>query len=312
MNNEDIASRFWNLPQKGAEEARRERLFIDDIIQKSHIQTEIVSRLSGVTSVFDGGAGSGRFSVVLAKLGLRVTHFDISGPMIAQAREYANREGVSDRIEFVKGRLGDLSRFADEQFDMVISTDAPVSYTYPNHEEVIGNLVRLARKQVVISVASRPGSLPYLVNPLPKAQYLLNPEDDDYLVRMFQEDRTVLESFQVDMGKVVQAYDIGLFSDGREEAEAYSRGEAPWPVTYLFLPNELQGILERCGITHVKLAGPGAFSRSIPNEILVRIMKDAEKRAAFLDFCYRFDSERSVAGFGKDNLVASGTKRLEG
>ena len=129
MNNEDIASRHWNLPQKGAEEARRETLFIDDIIQKAHVERELERHLSGVATVFDGGAGSGRFSVFLAKKGIRVTHFDISESMLSQAREYAGIEGVSDRIEFVHGRLGELDEFSDEGFDMVISIDAPVSYT---------------------------------------------------------------------------------------------------------------------------------------------------------------------------------------
>lgn len=56
------------------------------------------------------------------------------------------------------------------------------------------------------------------------------------------------------------------------------------------------------------LQGPGAFARSIPNEVLVKIMNDPESKKEFLDFCYQFDKQTWVAGLGKDNLVAVGRK----
>lgn len=167
-----ISERQWNLPDKGELESRREATYIDDIIQKDHIQRKLLENLEGVRTVFDGGAGCGRFSVLLARLGCRVTHFDISGPMIDKAREIAEREGVADRITFVRGALEDLSAFRDRSFDMAISFDAPVSYTYPNQEKVIGELVRIASRRVMISVSSRLGTLPYLANPIQKNNLL--------------------------------------------------------------------------------------------------------------------------------------------
>jgi 2-polyprenyl-3-methyl-5-hydroxy-6-metoxy-1,4-benzoquinol methylase len=65
---EEISSKFWNLPQKPEEELNRETTFIDDIIQKAHIEKEILSSLDGIKTVFDGGAGYGRFSILLAKI----------------------------------------------------------------------------------------------------------------------------------------------------------------------------------------------------------------------------------------------------
>ena len=102
-----ISERLWNLQDKGERESRREETFIDDIIQKSHIEKELLSNLDGIQTVFDGGAGSGRFSIILAKHGCNVTHFDISQPMIDKAKELAEREGVLDKIIFVKGALED-------------------------------------------------------------------------------------------------------------------------------------------------------------------------------------------------------------
>jgi len=117
-----ISERMWNQPDKGELEAERENTFIDDIVQKAHIEKELLSNLDGIETVFDGGAGCGRFSILLAKQGLRVTHFDISRPMIDKARELAEKERVLDRITFVQGALEDLSAYADKSFDLVIST----------------------------------------------------------------------------------------------------------------------------------------------------------------------------------------------
>ena len=77
-----ISERLWNQPDKGELESHREETYIDDIIQKDHIQRKLLENLDGVQTVFDGGAGSGRFSILLAKMGCEVTHFDISQPIL--------------------------------------------------------------------------------------------------------------------------------------------------------------------------------------------------------------------------------------
>ena len=100
--------------------------------------------------------------------------------------------------------------------------------------------------------------------------------------------------------------ETGLLGDPEEARQAYDRGEAPWSITYHFLPEELKGILENCGVRDIALAGPGAFARTIPNEILVRIMGDPAQRKDFLEFCHRYDNQPSVCGMGKDNLFARG------
>ena len=142
-----IAQRHWNLPEKGEMESQREETFIDDIVQKSHLEKELLASLDGVSTAFDGGAGSGRFSILLAKKGIHVTHFDISQPMIDKAKELAEKANVLDRITFVRGALEDLNNYSDRSFDMVISFDAPISYTYPNQENVIRDLVRIGKKE---------------------------------------------------------------------------------------------------------------------------------------------------------------------
>ena len=72
------------------------------------------------------------------------------------------------------------------------------------------------------------------------------------------------------------------------------------------MPEELLHILQQNGVRNIKLAGPGAFARTVPNEILVKIMNDPKQKREFLDFCYEYDSNPYVCGMGKDNLFAKG------
>ena len=301
-----ISERQWNLPDKGELESRREETYMDDIIQKNHIERKLLEHLDGIQTVFDGGAGSGRFSILLAKQGCRVTHFDISRPMIDKARELAEREGVSDRITFVQGALEELGAYPDQAFDLVISFDAPVSYTWPNQERVIGELVRIARKRIMLSVSSRLGCLPYLANPIQKHQFILDENAEDPFVRWCVSARQdMIDRFRFDRAAAGKLYEDGVMGGETEIAE-YERGGAPWCITYTFMPDELKGILERFGVRNISLSGPGAYGRTIPREILVKIMNDPEQKADFLDFCYRYDSNPYVCGMGKDNLFATG------
>ena len=302
-----ISERQWNLPDKGELESRREATYIDDIIQKDHIQRKLLENLDGVRTVFDGGAGSGRFSILLAKQGCRVTHFDISQPMIDKAKELAEREGVLDRITFVKGALEDLSAFRDREFDLVMSFDAPVSYTYPNQEKVIGELVRIAGKKILLSVSSRLGSLPYLANPVQKNQFILDEQADDPFVRWCVANRQKMIDGFVFHKEAAEKLLSGGLMGGEEEIAQYEQGGAPWCITYTFLPDELRSILAGYGVKDIRLSGPGAYGRTIPREILVRIMNDPEQKQDFLDFCYEYDSNPYVCGMGKDNLLAVGT-----
>ena len=301
-----ISERLWNLPDKGELESRREDTFIDDIVQKSHLEKELLSHLDGIRTVFDGGAGCGRFSILLAKHGCRVTHFDISQPMIDKAKELAEKEGVLDKIVFIKGALEDLSAFADGSFDMVISFDAPVSYTYPRQEQVIGELVRICRKRILLSVSSRLGYLPYLANPIQKNQFILDENCGDPFARWCVENAAeAIDAFRFQKDAVLKVWSDGLMG-GEEEISEYEAGGAPWCITYTFLPDELEGILSRRGVKNIRLAGPGAYARTIPREVLVKIMNDPKQREEFLDVCYRYDSSPYVCGMGKDNLLAVG------
>jgi SAM-dependent methyltransferase len=310
---EHVAARFWNLASKGREEAEREGLFMDDIVQKAHVDREIARHLTGIETVFDGGAGVGRFSIPLALRGLRVTHFDISLPMLEKARERAAEAGVTDRIDFVHGRLGDLTAYADGQFDLVLSLDAPVSYTYPGHTAVLRELVRLARKALIVSVVSRIGSLPMLLNPAQKEPFLVDPDADDPQMRWYARlTGDLLARWQPDFEAFDRLWSKGLANDPAQVEEAFAAGRSPWPVTYCFLPDELRTTLEAAGLRDVELAGPGALARTLPQPLLHRLLFTPAYRGPFLDRCYAFDRQPWAAAFGKDTLLASGRKEPVG
>lgn len=303
-----ISERQWNQPNKGELESQREDTFIDDIIQKDHLERQVLAALDGVETVFDGGAGCGRFSILLAMHGVKVTHFDISKPMIDKAKELAEAAGVLDKIEFVQGALEDLSAYGDGQFDMAISFDAPVSYTYPNQEKVIGELSRICKKKLLLSVASRLGSLPYLSDPIQKSHYILDKSSGDPFVQWCLSHRDeMIETFRFDQAAAKKLLAEGVIGGEAEIAE-YEQGGAPWCITYGFMPDELRGILERLGWKNIRMAGPGAFARSISWEILRKIMEDPAQRRDFLDFCFVYDQNPYVLGMGKDNLFAIAVK----
>lgn len=308
-----VSERFWNLTWKGEEESKRERQFMDDIIQKTHLERAILAELDGVETVLDAGAGSGRFSVMLARMGKRVTHFDVSEAMLATAKAYAEREGVLDRMTFIQGRLEDLSAFADRSFDLVMSFDAPVSYTWPVQEQVLAELVRVADKTLMVSVSSRPGHMPYELGGNPKSQYLLDPTDPDPLIRWYVEhEQTAGEQFEPDMEGIRKVWETGIMGDSAAIRGEFEQGGSPWPMTYLFQPEELREILTRNGLVSVRMAGPGAYARCLPRASLLRLLADPALKEPFLDFCQHFDSQPSVCGLGKDNLLAVGKRPAAG
>jgi len=305
---EDICERFWNLPSKPEEESRRERFFLDDVIQKAHLDREIEYRLGGVRTILDAGAGTGRFSIPLARRGFHVTHLDISQGMIDAARQLAQDAGVLDRMCFERGRVGDLAQYEDGTFDLVICCDAPISYTYPDHVRTIAELARVAAQALVISVSSRLGYIPYVFNPLQKQQYFADPAADAPDMQQYL-GQTNLSTFVPDIDRVRRALTSGILGDRERIEREYAAGRAPWPHNYLFMPDELQEILVRNGVRDVRLSGPGALARSIPNEVLRTMLLNDDYRGRFLDLCYEFDSNPAVCGLGKDNLAASGLCR---
>jgi hypothetical protein len=147
--------------------------------------------------------------------------------------------------------------------------------------------------------------VPYGFNPLQKLQYFADPASEAHDVRPYLE-RMDLSGFAPDLDSVWRALTTGILGNSERIEREYAAGRAPWPHNYLFMPDELREILVRTGVRNLRLSGPGALARSIPNEVLRTLLLNDDYRGRFLDLCYEFDSNPAVCGLGKDNLVASG------
>lgn len=105
--------------------------------------------------VLDAGAGPGRFSLELVRLGADVVALDISPGQLEQLRA---------RLPEVEAQLGDvtdLSRFDDSSFDVTVCYGGPLSYVQDRAAETLGELVRVTRPggHVLVSVMSTIGTL---------------------------------------------------------------------------------------------------------------------------------------------------------
>jgi len=98
--------------------------------------------------VLDAGAGPGRFTLELLRLGAHVTALDISPGQLELLRAR-----VPD-VEAVVGDITDLSRFSDDGFDVTVCFGGPVSYVVDRAERAVAELARVTRPggYVLVSV----------------------------------------------------------------------------------------------------------------------------------------------------------------
>ncbi len=109
--------------------------------------------------VLDAGAGPGRFTLELARLGATVVAADISPVQLElHAEKTAAVGGAVEARELVDIR--DLSRFDDESFDMVVCYGGPLSYVVGDAEVAVAELIRVTRREghVLLSVMSLLGA----------------------------------------------------------------------------------------------------------------------------------------------------------
>jgi SAM-dependent methyltransferase len=107
--------------------------------------------------VLEAGAGPGRFTIELARLGASVVVGDVSPDHLELNRQHAELEGLErhvERREMVD--VLDLSRFADGSFDAVVCCGGPLSYVLDGAARGLDELIRVTRLggHVLLSVMS--------------------------------------------------------------------------------------------------------------------------------------------------------------
>jgi len=119
--------------------------------------------------VLDLACGIGRISVPLAKLGYQVVGVDLSPSYIGFARDYAEREGVSDKTRFIVGDMREVETVLSEYpecFEIVINMWTSMGYW---DEETDLSILRQCRSLTK-----------------PSGFFLMHTVNRDSLVRRFQ------------------------------------------------------------------------------------------------------------------------------
>jgi ubiquinone/menaquinone biosynthesis C-methylase UbiE len=111
--------------------------------------------------VLDIGAGPGRFSIELARLGARVTVADLSAVQLQKNEARLSEAGLASQVvERVQADVCDLAWFPPGAFDATVCYGGPLSYVLDRADEAIDELVRVTRPGglLLVSVMSLVGS----------------------------------------------------------------------------------------------------------------------------------------------------------
>lgn len=120
-----------------------------------HIHRQYLERfISAGQRVLEAGAGPGRFTIELARLGARIVVGDISPVQLAaNARRVAEAgwdAAVEQRIEL---DIVDLSRFPDAAFDAVVCYGGALSYVFERAGEALDEMRRVLRPGAILLVS---------------------------------------------------------------------------------------------------------------------------------------------------------------
>ena len=112
--------------------------------------------------VLDVGAGPGRFTIEVAKLGATITVADISPRQLELNRVKVGEAGYeASVVDRVVADVTDLSRFPTGRFDAVVCYGGPLSYVFERADDALSELLRVTKRggYVLLSVMSLAGTL---------------------------------------------------------------------------------------------------------------------------------------------------------
>lgn len=111
--------------------------------------------------VLEAGAGPGRFTMELARLGAAVVVADISHEQLRLNREHVGGAGLDEQVEArVIADVCDLSRFEDAEFDATVCFGGPLSYVVDRADDALAELLRVTKPggHALLSVMSLVGA----------------------------------------------------------------------------------------------------------------------------------------------------------
>ena len=143
----DMISRFYT---EYDEETRLDRTRRGQL--EFFVTMDYIHRFAGKNSkILEIGAGTGRYSIALAKEGLDVTSVELVENNLAVLKK--NSEGLKN-IQAFQGDALDLSRFSDETFDVTL-VFGPMYHLYEpaDIQRAIDEAVRVTKKDGVLLFA---------------------------------------------------------------------------------------------------------------------------------------------------------------
>ncbi len=156
---DDVGNREWERFEGSAMD--RVNLEVHLRLLREHIR-------SG-DRVLDAGAGPGRFTLELARLGATVVAGDISpGQLELHAEKTADVEASIESRELLD--IVDLSRFPDGSFDAVVCFGGPLSYVLDEADGALAELLRVTKPNghLLVSVMSLLGAARAFFSALPE------------------------------------------------------------------------------------------------------------------------------------------------
>jgi ubiquinone/menaquinone biosynthesis C-methylase UbiE len=111
--------------------------------------------------VLEVGAGPGRFTIELARIGATITVTDISPVQLELNRTRVVDGGYADAVtEWRRADVTDLSGFANDSFDAAVALGGPLSYALDRRAEAVAEIARVTKPggRIIVSVMSRAGA----------------------------------------------------------------------------------------------------------------------------------------------------------
>ncbi len=213
--------------------------------------------------VLEIGAGPGRFTIELAKLGASIGVVDISEGQLRANEEKFKEAGFDDAVEWrKKSDIMNLDGIPDGSFDATVCYGGPLSYVMEHVNKALQEVIRVTKPggYILASVMSSLGTYHHLIENVFEAAEEMGLEILDELART---------------GDVVGK----LASNGTHQC-------------HMFRWSELRDLLSKYPVDIMDVSATNFLSTGLAyEEVLTKVMIDTEKWNTFLKWELEFCKE---------------------